>query len=53
MKHIDIMFHFVQENLNESDIELKKIHKENPANMLTKVIAGVNSSIARSYSISF
>ena len=38
-KHVDARFHFVQEILNEDDIELQKIHtKENPANMLAKVI---------------
>ena len=38
-KHIDIRLYFVQEILDEGDIELKKIHtKENPTNMLTKVI---------------
>ena len=26
MKHIDVRFHFVQEILDEGDIELKKIH---------------------------
>ena len=30
-KHIDVMFHFIQEILDEGDIELLKIHtKENP-----------------------
>jgi len=34
-KHIDVRFHFVQEILDEDDIELQKIHmKENPADML-------------------
>jgi len=42
MKHIDVRFHFVQEILDEGDIELLKIHiKENPADMLTKVMSGV------------
>jgi len=42
MKHIDVRFHFVQEILDESDIELLKIHvKENPADMLTKVMSRV------------
>ena len=42
MKHIDIRFHFFQEILDEGNIKLKKIHtKENPVDMLTKVIAGV------------
>jgi len=39
MKHVDARFHFVQEILNEDDIELQKIHtKENLADMLTKVV---------------
>ena len=38
-KHIDILFHFVREILNEDDIELQKIHtKENPVDMLTKIV---------------
>jgi len=42
MKYIDVKFHFVQKILDEGDIELKKIHlKENPTNMLTKVVPGV------------
>jgi len=42
MKHIDVRFHFVREILDKSDIELQKIHtKENPADMLTKVVPGV------------
>jgi len=42
-KHIDVRFYFVREILNEGDIELLKIHiKENPADMLTKVVSGVN-----------
>ena len=41
-KHIDFRFHFIWEILNESDIYLQKIHrKENPADMLTKVVSGV------------
>ena len=41
-KHIDIIFHFVREILDEGDIELKKIHKkENPTDMLTKIVPGV------------
>ena len=41
-KHIDVRFHFIQENLDEGDIELQKIHtKENPADMLTKIVSGV------------
>jgi len=42
MKHIDIKFYFIQEILDEGDIELQKIHtKENPADMLTKIVPGV------------
>ena len=41
-KHIDVMFYFVQEILDEGYIELLKINtKENPADMLTKMILGV------------
>jgi len=41
-KHIDVRFHFIREILDKGDIELQKIHKkENPADMLTKVISGV------------
>ena len=41
-KHIDVKFHFVLEILDESDIELLKVHtKENPVDMLTKVVSGV------------
>ena len=42
MKHIDVKFHFVWEILDKGDIELQKIHmKENPADMLIKVVPGV------------
>jgi len=41
-KHIDVRFHFVRDILDKGDIELPKIHtKENPADMLTKVVPGV------------
>jgi len=41
-KHIDVRFHFVRKILDEGNIELLKIHtKENPADMLTKVVSGV------------
>ena len=41
-KHIDVRFHFAREILDESDIELLNIHtKENPDDMLTKVISSV------------
>jgi len=42
MKHVDVRFHFVREILDEGDIKLLKIHtKENPADMLTKIVSGV------------
>ena len=45
MKHINVRFHFVREILDEGDIELLKIHmKENPADMLTKVVSEVKFS---------
>ena len=38
-KHIDFRFHLVREILDEGDIVLQKVHiKENPADMLTKVV---------------
>ena len=41
-KNIDVRFHFVREILDDGDIELLKIHtKENPADMLTKMVSGV------------
>ena len=41
-KHIDVRCHFIREILDEGDIELLKIHtKENPADMLAKVMSGV------------
>jgi len=41
-KHIDVKFHFVREILEKGDIKLLKIHtKENPADMLIKVVSGV------------
>ena len=41
-KHIDVRFHFIWEILNDGDIELLKIHtKENPTNILTKVVSGM------------
>ena len=40
--HIDVRFHFIREILDEGDIELQKIHmKENPADILTKIVQGV------------
>jgi len=39
-KHIGVRFYFIREILDECDIELLKVHtKENPANMLTKVVS--------------
>ena len=41
MNHIDVRSHFVRE-IHEGDFDLQKIHtKENPADMLTKVVPGV------------
>jgi len=41
-KHIDVRFHIVREILDESDIELLKVHtKENSADMLTKMVSRV------------
>jgi len=41
-KHIDVRFYFVREIFDEGDFELVTIHtKDNPADMLTKVISGV------------
>ena len=41
-KHIDVRFHFVRDVLDEEDIELMKIlTKNNPSDMLTKVVTGV------------
>ena len=41
-KHIDVRFHFVREILKEGDLMLEKIHtKENPSDMLTKMVSGV------------
>jgi hypothetical protein len=41
-KHIDVRYHFVQDVLDDGDIELIKIHtNDNPTDMLTKVVTGV------------
>ena len=41
-KHIDVRYHFVREIIDEGDILLVKIDtKENPADMLTKVVPGI------------
>ena len=40
-KHIDVRFYFIWEIFYEGNIELQKIHtKENPVDMLTKIISG-------------
>jgi len=53
-KHIDVRFQFVREILDEGDIELQKIHmKENPDDMLNKIVSRVNLNVAKNYSISF
>jgi len=46
-KHIDAKYHFVQDVLEDWDVEVKKIHiKDNPAAMLTKVVPGVEFNLA-------
>ena len=41
-KHIDVPYHFMREILKESRVKIQKIRTaENPANMLTKVVAAV------------
>ena len=41
-KHVDVRFHFVRKILDESEIKLQKIHtKENPTDILTKIVSGV------------
>jgi len=53
-KNIDVRFHFVREILDEGDIELEKVHtKENPTDMLTKVVSGVKFTHYKECSISF
>ena len=53
-KHIDGSFLFTREILDEDDIELLKVHtKENPADMLTKVVSGVKFTHLKRCSISF
>jgi hypothetical protein len=40
-KHIDVRYHFVRDVVEEGHISLTKVHTdENPADMLTKVVAG-------------
>ena len=47
-KHIDVGYHFVQDVLDEGDINVVKIHtKNNPADMLTKVVSGAKFSHCR------
>ena len=43
MKHIDVRFHFIQEILDEGDIELLKIHKEESCRYVYQ--GGVGSKI--------
>jgi len=53
-KHIDVRFYFIREILDESDIELQKVHtNKNPADMLTKVVSGVKFTHCKECSISF
>jgi len=41
-KHIDVRFHFIRKIFDKGDIELQKIRtKENPADMLTKIVPRV------------
>ncbi|GJW78500.1 retrovirus-related pol polyprotein from transposon TNT 1-94 [Tanacetum coccineum] len=41
-KHIDVRYHFIREILEESGVRIQKIHtSKNPADMLTKVVAGI------------
>jgi len=54
MKHVDIRFHFIREYLDECDIELQKIHtKENPIDILTRVVSEKSFHITKSFSITF
>ena len=42
MKHIDVKYHYVREIIESGDALLKKIDaKDNPSDMLTKVISGI------------
>ena len=53
-KQIDVRLHFVWEILDERDIELLKVHtKENPADMLIKVILEVKFTYCKEILISF
>ena len=41
-KHIDVKYHYVREIIEDGDVLLKKIDtKDNPSDMLTKVVSGV------------
>ena len=41
-KHIEVIFHFVREILDEGNIKLQKVHmKENSTDILTKVLPRV------------
>nr|GEZ04430.1 retrovirus-related Pol polyprotein from transposon TNT 1-94 [Tanacetum cinerariifolium] len=41
-KHIDVRYHFIREILKEGGVKIQKIHTfKNPADMLTKVVAGI------------
>ncbi|GJR88938.1 retrovirus-related pol polyprotein from transposon TNT 1-94 [Tanacetum coccineum] len=41
-KHIDVRYHFIREILEEGEFRIQKIHtSKNPADMLTKVVAGI------------
>ena len=49
-KHIDVRLHFVREILEKGNIELQKIHtKEDPTDMLTKVVPGVKSAHCKEF----
>ena len=42
MKHIDVKYHYMREIIKGGDVLLKKIDtKDNPLDMLTKVVYGV------------
>ncbi|GJX27363.1 transposable element [Tanacetum coccineum] len=41
-KHIDVRYHFIREILEEGRVRIQKVHNsKNPADMLTKVLAGI------------
>ena len=40
-KHIDVKYHFIQEVIDDKQIQLVKVHtKENPIDLLTKGLPG-------------